>query len=40
MKKTLFTIANLAGAATLMMVGYVVLTSLSDVKRYMRISTM
>jgi hypothetical protein len=40
MKKTLSAIANLAGAVTLMMVGYVVLTSLPDRKRYIRISTM
>jgi hypothetical protein len=40
MKKTMTTIASLAGMATLMMVGYVVLTSLSDVKRYIRINTM
>jgi hypothetical protein len=40
MKKTLSAIANLAGAATLMMVGYVILRSLPDVKRYIRIRTM
>jgi hypothetical protein len=40
MKRTMSTIANLAGVATLMFVGYAVLTSLSDLKRYIRISTM
>ena len=40
MKKTLSAIANLAGVATLVMVGYVVLSSLPDLKRYIRIATM
>jgi len=40
MKKALSTMANLAGVVTLMMVGYVVFTSLSDIKRYIRITTM
>jgi hypothetical protein len=40
MKRTMATLANLAGVATLMFVGYTVLSSLSDLKRYIRISTM
>jgi hypothetical protein len=40
MKRTMSTIASLAGVATLMFVGYAVLTSLSDLRRYIRISTM
>ena len=40
MKRTMAMLANLAGVATLMFVGYTVLTSLSDLKRYIRISTM
>jgi hypothetical protein len=38
--KTMATLTNVVGLAALMMFGYVVLASIPDVKRYVRISTM
>jgi len=40
MRKAASRIASIAGVATLVMVGYVVISSLPDIKRYIRISTM
>lgn len=39
-KKTLATMTSIAGTATLLLIGYVFLTSIPDLKRYIRISTM
>ena len=40
MKKALAGITNVVGVATLVMIGFAVLTSVGDIKRYIRISTM
>jgi hypothetical protein len=40
MKKVLTAFTAVAGAATLAFAGYVLLVSLPDLKRYIRISTM
>jgi hypothetical protein len=38
--KAMSTLTNVVGLAALMMVGYVLVVSIPDVKRYVRISTM
>ncbi len=40
MRKTLSVVAQVAGVATLAFAGYVLLASLPDLRRYIRISSM
>jgi len=40
MQRTVATITNVFGIAALLLVGYVVVTSIPDVKRYIRMSMM
>lgn len=40
MKKPLFTVTNLAAAVGALFAGYIFVTSLPDLRRYIRISTM
>jgi exosortase/archaeosortase len=40
MSKAVATLANLTGVAALMVVGYAIIRSIPDIKRYIRISTM
>jgi len=40
MKKPLFSLANMVAAAGILFAGYVVFSSLPDIRRYIRISTM
>ncbi len=40
MKKTLSTVTKVVGAATLILAGYILISSIPDVGRYIRISTM
>ncbi len=40
MKKAVNTITTVVGAASLLLAGYVLLTSIPDLRRYIRISTM
>ena len=40
MKKALTALTTVAGAATLAFAGYVILVSLPDLRRYIKISTM
>lgn len=40
MKRPLFTVTNLAAAAGALFAGYIFVTSLPDLRRYIRISTM
>ncbi|MGA6982404.1 MAG: hypothetical protein WCC95_16915 [Candidatus Sulfotelmatobacter sp.] len=40
MKKTLSTVTTILGAAGLVFIGYIVVASLPDVGRYIKISTM
>lgn len=40
MKKAMSTLTTVVGAATLLMAGYVILNSIPDLRRYIRISMM
>ncbi|MGB8768251.1 MAG: hypothetical protein WCC92_01445 [Candidatus Korobacteraceae bacterium] len=40
MKKKLSTLTNVVGVATLLVAGYVVITSLPDLRRYIKMSMM
>jgi hypothetical protein len=40
MNKAISTIANVVGAATLLLVGYAIVASLPDLRHYIRLSTM